>query len=336
MQADNLKASTPSIPPLTAFSVTRLQDTAHIINDLLERCAIVPSMTSIPDAFVEQCLDNAAAHGCPLDDSTPGVPSFQPWNTAGAYMAYTAYGHLESLETKKYTALYTSLFLYCDDVYKDDPALVNDFSHNFITRHAQRTSILQAFDTLLQETSDHFDAIQTHLIVSGALNVLISISLEHKLERAAISPYAEDLPDFMRELSGIAYTYAVFSFPRFMRIDVYLQAIPAMRHYINFMNDVLSFYKEELVGEDSNYVSILAKCRDVPKLQVLEDLSSSVFKSHSNVAEILSGCPEALQAWKSFAEGYVNFHVSITRYRLGEVIQARNATWGIPLEEHGQ
>ncbi|KAJ8515779.1 hypothetical protein ONZ45_g6825 [Pleurotus djamor] len=299
-----------------------------IITTLLERCSVIPRIVPVDDGFLQHCLDDAAAHGCPMDDSTPGHPSFKPWNVSGATIAFISYGHLECLSTKKYIALFTSLAVYIEDVYKDDPSLINGFNQDFIMNRPQKTSVLQAFDICIRESSAYFSPLQANLIVSSTLNFMVSISVEHMIESIQISPSADKFPEFVRGLSGIAFSYAIFIFPRAVRMDAYMQAIPSMSHYINHTNDVLSFYKEEIAGEDHNYVSIIAKCRKTSKLKILEELAHSVTSSHSTVANILSEFPQALQAWKSFAEGYVSYHTSFARYRLEEVLDVRNVSSG--------
>ncbi|KAJ8519155.1 hypothetical protein ONZ45_g3896 [Pleurotus djamor] len=168
-----------------------------------------------------------------MDDSTPGHPSFNPWNVSGATIAFIAYGHLDRLETKKYIALYTSLAVYIEDVYKDDPSLINGFNQDFIMHRPHKTPILQAFDTCIREASAYFGPLETNLIVSSTLNFMVSISVEYMIESVQISPSADKFPDFVRGLSGLAISYAIFIFPRAVPMDAYMQAIPALSHYIN-------------------------------------------------------------------------------------------------------
>ncbi|KAJ8515776.1 hypothetical protein ONZ45_g6826 [Pleurotus djamor] len=294
---------------------------APIITTLLERCSVVPRTVPVDDEFLQQCLDDAAAHGCPMDDSTPGHPSFKPWNVSGATIAFISYGHLECLSTKKYIALYTSLAVYIEDVYKDDPSLINGFNQDFIMNRPQKTSVLQAFDICIRESSAYFSPLQANLIVSSTLNFMVSISVEHMIESIQISPSADKFPEFVRGLSGIAFSYAIFIFPRAVPMDAFMQAIPSMSHYINHTNDVLSFYKEEIAGEASNYISILANNQKISKVKALDGLARSIAVSYSVAVDILSGCPQALEAWEAFATGYVNYHVSYARYRLGDLME---------------
>lgn len=112
------------------------------------------------------CLEDAAARGCAMEPS-PGTPSFRPFVMSGVVTACVAYGHLENLSTRMYIAMYTSLATHIEDVYNDQPNLVNAFGHNFVMRLRQETSVLWAFDQLLGETSKHFDGAQTNLVIAS-------------------------------------------------------------------------------------------------------------------------------------------------------------------------
>ncbi|KAJ8698754.1 hypothetical protein PTI98_005426 [Pleurotus ostreatus] len=214
------------------------QEIARIVNNLLSRCDLALSSTPVDDGFLQLCLEDAATRGCPMEAS-PGIPSFRPWNVSGATIAYISYGHLESLPAKLFIALYTSLAVYAEDVYTDQPDLVNTFNANFVTRQPQRTAILQALDKLLGETSRHFDAVQANLITSSTLNFMTSIAIEHGVDKLDITPHADKFPLFLRGLSGIACAYCLFTFPMEIHLNYYIQAMPSMIDYINHMKLVL-------------------------------------------------------------------------------------------------
>ncbi len=51
----------------------------------------------------------------------------------------------------------------------------------------------------------------------------------------------------------------MFIFPRDIPYHLYIQALPSMRDFIDFANDILSFYKEECSGDTNNFISLLAQ-----------------------------------------------------------------------------
>ncbi|KAK0421596.1 hypothetical protein EV421DRAFT_970410 [Armillaria borealis] len=62
----------------------------------------------------------------------------------------------------------------------------------------------------------------------------------HKVDKSAV---------FLRELSGILEAYTMLMFPKDLPYNLYIQALPLLRDFINFMNDIASFYKEECENE---------------------------------------------------------------------------------------
>ena len=88
-------------------------------------------------------------------------------------------------------------------------------------------------------------------------------------------------------------------------------------------SDVLSFYKEELAGENGNYISLEASQRgQQDKIPVFRDLARDVSLCVSRVTNILEGSDnsEAKAAFQCFIGGYVSFHTSFdSRYHLNDL-----------------
>ncbi|KAF4601352.1 terpene cyclase [Pleurotus pulmonarius] len=303
------------------------QEFTSIVGDLLARCDFALSSTPIDPGFLQLCLEDAASRSCPMEAS-PGIPSFRPWNISGATIAYISYGHLESLPVKLYIALYTSLAVYIEDVYTDQPDVVNTFNHNFVTRQPQQTAVLRALDKLLGETSKYFDAVQANLITSSTLNFMTSIAIEHAVNKLNITAGADKFPQFLRGLSGISCAYCLFIFPKDVHLNTYIQAMPSMMDYINHMNDVLSFYKEEVNGEDNNYISILSKHRGVPKTETLEQLANLVASSYEAASNILRASGAAHTAWARFAQGHPEASMS---QEIARIVNNLMTRCGLPL-----
>jgi len=90
------------------------------------------------------------------------------------------------------------------------------------------------------------------------------------------------------------------------------------------MSDVLSFYKEELAGENGNYISNAAKQRGEKKIPVLRELAHDVSLCVSRVANVLKGSGEAEAAFHCFVGGYVSAHASYdSRYHLDDLFPSQ-------------
>ena len=90
------------------------------------------------------------------------------------------------------------------------------------------------------------------------------------------------------------------------------------------ISDVLSFYKEELAGENGNYISLEASQRRQEKIPVFRDLARDVSLCVSRGANILEGSSEAKDAYQCFIGGYVSFHISYdSRYHLNDLFPSQ-------------
>lgn len=84
-------------------------------------------------------------------------------------------------------------------------------------------------------------------------------------------------------------------------------------------SDVLSFYKEERIGETTNQVSTLAARTKRSKLDTYSELTETTIGLYKQIVKILEGSPEACDAFKKYTGGYVRFHTSIPRYHLEDL-----------------
>ena len=88
---------------------------------------------------------------------------------------------------------------------------------------------------------------------------------------------------------------------------------------LNF-SDVLSFYKEELAGENANYIANEASQRGEDKILVFRKLARDVALCISRTTNILESSSEAQAAFLSFMGGYESFHTSFgSRYHLDDL-----------------
>jgi len=130
---------------------------------------------------------------------------------------------------------------------------------------------------------------------------------------------ARGFPVFLRNLAGIPRMYSMLAYPREIPLRSYIEAIPASMTYVNFINDIFSFYKEELDNESVNCVSNIALCNGWTKLQTMKNLADESVEAQNEVLAVLSRDPKALEAHKSFYKGYVYFHTSTPRYKIAHL-----------------
>jgi hypothetical protein len=68
---------------------------------------------------------------------------------------------------------------------------------------------------------------------------------------------------------------------------------------------IFRFYKEELDGEEGNYIHNRAKTSAQAPARVLLEVANEVRVARDRIVATLDGEPEALAAWKNFEQGYM-------------------------------
>ncbi|SJL03224.1 uncharacterized protein ARMOST_06572 [Armillaria ostoyae] len=273
------------------------------------------NLPSIWDPALENlCMKEVEHRGYALD-------ALQPYLVPGLNIAASAYHHVDNVNIKVYIAIYTAFVLYFDDAYPDDPdALVGvpNFTKHFATSEKQPTKMLDDFAGVLAEASQLFGEVTADFIVQAILRFMTALILEIRSKsepRHKVDKYAM----FLRELSGIAEAYAVFIFPAELPYSVYIQAFPLLRDVICFINDIISFYKEEADGENYNLISILAEANDEPKTKTLRNMVGRCMEAHEKALLVLSPHKDAHGMYKEFVKGYLAYHLGAKRYRLNEL-----------------
>lgn len=143
----------------------------------------------------------------------------------------------------------------------------------------------------------------------------------HTQPRGAVS-----FPWYLRFKTGIAEPWALQTFPEDVfpeekYLDLYLPAIPALCNFINQGNDIMSFYKEAIVGDEKhNYVCSVAVVQGISAEEALVMAIESVVSSVEEVRAVLAPYPELLEYANSFIGGFVGWHFNENeRYHLDEL-----------------
>ncbi|KAK0438924.1 isoprenoid synthase domain-containing protein [Armillaria borealis] len=272
-------------------------------------------LPSIWDPTLEAlCLAEAERRGYSTD-------VLRPYLTLGLNITVSAYHYIDDDNVKVFIVFFCMFLIYLDDVYPDDSdALggVPDFTKRFTSSKKQSSKILNDLADLLTESSQHFGKVTADFIVHSALKFITGLILEVQSKQES-TQRVEEYAIFLREQCGLAEAFAMFIFPRDLPFHLYIQALPSMRDFIDFANDILSFYKEECSGDTNNFISLLARARGSPKNQVLCYVVTQCLESYERVLRILSPHQEAYMAFTEFTDGYLALHLGMKRYRLSEL-----------------
>ncbi|KAJ6616718.1 hypothetical protein B0H10DRAFT_1798904 [Mycena sp. CBHHK59/15] len=135
-----------------------------------------------------------------------------------------------------------------------------------------------------------------------------------------VKPSAPNWPKYLRAKSGMAPGFSATAFPKSVHpnISTYVQALPDIDEYLCLVNDILSFFKEDLDGETMTYVSIRSRTSQKTPKRVLVEMVREVSDLHRQIAATLEGDSQASMAWKTLEYGFIAWHLSIERYKLSQ------------------
>ncbi|KAG9315972.1 isoprenoid synthase domain-containing protein [Chiua virens] len=295
-----------------------IQSARQNIHSLLEQCHVVYEITSFAEDLYQECIEDAVQRGYPVD----GDQSVRTYLHEGVMYAATAGVHLPHRLTQIWIALYTSCAIFVDDApnrFLSEMPNIYRFNDRFISNEPQGNRVLDAFADILRRTSELYRPVASQLITTATLNFVTANLLEHETRTMKISSAAQQYPTYQRIMSGVAEAYSFMVFSKEIPLNDYIQSIPEMTLFIQNVNDVLSFYKEERAGETTNQVSTLAARTRKSKLETYGDLTETTIGLYKRIVAILEGFPEACEAFKLYTGGYVRFHTSLQRYRLGDL-----------------
>ncbi|KAJ7110795.1 isoprenoid synthase domain-containing protein [Mycena crocata] len=228
-----------------------------------------------------------------------------------------------SFENKIYISLLSWFSMTIDDRVRSMRIPLENFHNRLLTAEKQLDPLLDHLATLLKETYRYWDPVCASAIVSSFLDFVASTLMQDRDEvrqkRGVVE--SESWPSYLRAKDGEPDAYAYMIFPRDTcpDVSVYLQAIPDMCTFINYNNDVLSFYKEELAGETHNFVHGRALASGKSPLSELSSVAQECLAATRRVRSILRGTGRYEEAWRAFERGYVTLHTAGKRYRLAEI-----------------
>ncbi|KAM0280042.1 hypothetical protein ACHAO9_011435 [Fusarium lateritium] len=226
-------------------------------------------------------------------------------------------------EVQTFIGIYSWLGLLLDDEASNHLDDFQKFHERFCAGEKQPIPILQGWADLLRMSFKYWDPQVAGFIVSSSLNFLNANALEARKEFGRIerTKAGHRWAWFLREKDGVGEAFAWFTFPKALCPDIslFVEAIPDLAAWHSLTNDILSFWKEEVAGEQYNYIHNTGWYEDKDARTVFEDVIDDVKTKTQNMRLVLNGRNPYLQLLNSHMLGYISFHKLISRYKLWEV-----------------
>ena len=230
----------------------------------------------------------------------------------------------QPLDFKVYVAVYTWLLIAIDDLHMDSPE-IQTFVLKFGTGEPQGNSQLDCLVRLLKdETPKFFGPCVTNIVISSTLDGING----HNMESMFAHGFPHPMPGFsawIRSKTGYADAYGCFifserEFPESEWLGRYIQGFPNVRDVINYINDIMSFYKERVLERENTLISNLAKENGCDVIASLKDhcahtaaMTRVVRQGYAREGDVL------LKAFNSYIDGYFKWHLESGRYHLVDI-----------------
>ncbi|KZV75179.1 terpenoid synthase [Peniophora sp. CONT] len=251
-----------------------------------------------------------------IGEAADGFMKYLDLGLAGAELFYPSH----EFELKIVVAICTAGVAWIDSVADSIYEALTEFQHRFYARLPQLHPVLDRYANHMLKLYDHYEALVANAMIMSSCAFIDGSCLEIRAltKRVPTKKDAKLWPYYVRNLSGISAFYSYACFPKKDHPDLvnYVQAIPEMLVLANFMNDILSFYKEELDGEQHNYCQMMSRVSNRPSIKVLEDISHEAVSAAKCAEQIMEDSPVALKAFKELQQGFIRFHLDVARYRL--------------------
>ncbi|PCH40462.1 terpenoid synthase [Wolfiporia cocos MD-104 SS10] len=301
--------------PSPTHSVSVVDVSRQAVRSLLERLGL-----DIPSYQRDPGLESRVSY---VLRSWGFEHQLQSYLAPALILTTTCYHHIADIEIKVCIALFGTLAIALDD-----PSILNaqapdEFHRRLCSGAVQgETNILGRLTSNLNNMWGYYSPFSASSIFTSALQFVNGCLLEQCANKGiALNSNALPFITYRRNMSGLAEAVAhlIWTKDKFPDIEVYMQAIPDICWYQNHVNDILSFYKEELSGETGNYMSDRAAASGKTTLETLREVIDETVVIVQRIRNIL-GEGEARDAWESFARGWIAFYTSSPRYRLKELI----------------
>ncbi|KAJ7624323.1 terpenoid synthase [Mycena polygramma] len=317
-----------TLGPTSTWSVKQLTELEHSAGGIIER--------AYPYASIQLKLLFAklTAIAILIDDS------IEDESVHGEIVQFSHKLYLGEEQENRMLALYHQNITELSAVYEKDTVL----------RGLATVPWINYIDACLME-KQIFDA---EVRFNSRANVaLASNSTELKAPRSSnVEGLAVKFPHYLRSKSGIAEAYAAAIFKankeQHFPLTKYIKVLPDLTFYIEVMNDLLSFHKEEIAGETYNLIHLRTRalacsgargtgllggwtCTDTVRLLCdemreatrridgllrLEDCERKML-GEPGITEVEEVDLEIAKQWRGFRDGYISWHLECRRYKLG-------------------
>jgi hypothetical protein len=245
------------------------------------------------------------------------------WVTMGTGMCYP----YAPKQVRIAIVIYASYVMIIDDMGGEFIDALGTFQTRLVLGQQQEHPILQSLVDFHPTLKECFGPYACDMILKGTIEFISGCILELRYDGKLIPPQsAPNFPQYLRLKTGISEPHAHFVFPEPMYpeglcLQTYLPVMPDLVDFINYANDIMSFYKESVVStEQFNFISNYSRVHNTAPLQVLPIICEKTIQCLHRIRETLSLSADSrmLETTEEFIQGYLAWYLNRPRYKLDD------------------
>jgi hypothetical protein len=141
-------------------------------------------LNAYDQTFYNECIENMVNRGW----SEKTLAAARIFLIPSLVFTRSTYAHLPDTSTQTFIAIYSTLFIYIDDICpKQDIDSLKSFSKIILTEGSHGNDVLDALSEILLEVPKHYCDFVGSIIISSTLRYITSIVLEEEIPQSTVS-----------------------------------------------------------------------------------------------------------------------------------------------------
>nr|WPN08560.1 PgfB [Penicillium griseofulvum] len=246
-------------------------------------------------------------------------------------LTHQAYTNLP-FENKVLCAVQILYMFLVDDIAEYFMEDLRCFCQNFVLNNGHKHPLLANFDTHLRYLSRYYGPYCHSTMIKSLFDYVNGRIVEHEMEQSKFSfpSTARLMPMFLRTKVGAAEILVSMMWPKaiYPEETYLMQYFPAVQElvlFIDFTNDILSYYKEFVIRQEKgNFVANFSETHEMSHLDVLRHLVAYAPQVLESAYRTLGSNDDMLETVRTFVNGWIMLCTAHRRYHLVELFDGED------------
>ncbi|KAJ5159393.1 uncharacterized protein N7482_006397 [Penicillium canariense] len=219
--------------------------------------------------------------------------------------------------------MYTAFYLVLDDEGDTMVAEISQFRQRLLKSEKQ-SAPFEMLAYLFSEFDRVFPSMVANKLFAGVLASLTSLEIELDRSTEFTGVGSPMFAKYFRNMNGSSEAYVYFLMAdkevTAAQHKHFLQAVPELWNITDEINDLMSFYKESIGGDERDtYVYHQARSTGVSIQEALRNLAKDIVRRRHLIGRIFQDDDLLRDKADQYITGQIEFYLTSERYRLSEL-----------------